>query len=75
MRGLRRNEIDETGEANEIVIDTVLGLPVYTRQVQQYIFGLPAIQHHTIYMIDVSNEPDWPDEKHVLECDWGVSYL
>lgn len=73
MKQLRQGNDDGDGE--DAVNDTVLGLPVLARQVRQYIFGLPAIHHDTLYMVDVSNEPDWPDESHVLECTWGVSYL
>ena len=75
MEELRRGGDYDGDETVDAVYDTVLGLPVLARQVRQYVFGLPAIHHDTIYMIDVPNEPDWPDERHVLECNWGVSYL
>lgn len=63
---------DEDGETIE---DTVLDLPVYKKQGTQYVYGLPALHHDSLYMIDIPNEPDWPDESHVLECTWGVAYL
>ena len=58
----------------DAVLDTVLDLPVYKRQDTQYVYGLPAL-HDPIYMIDAPNEPDWPDNPHILECTWGVAYL
>lgn len=61
-------------DGDDPVMDAVLDLPVYERQDTQYVYGLPAL-HDPIYMIDVPNEPDWPDKPHILECTWGVTYL
>lgn len=73
MTELRQGDLGNVGD--DPVLDTVLDLPVYRRQANQYVYGLPALHHDTIYMIDVPNEPDWPDESHYLECTWGVAYL
>lgn len=72
---LRRGDLGDVGEDNEPVLDAMLDLPVYGLQAIQYVYGLPALHHDTLYMVDVPNEPDWPDERHVLECTWGVAYL
>ena len=67
--------LTELRDEDNPVVDTVLDLPVYKRQDTQYVYGLPALHHEPLYMIDVPNQPDWPDEPHVLECTWGVAYL
>ena len=65
---------DEDPQALQ-VYDPVLDLPVFLCGSRQWIFGLPALQPHSLYMIHIPNEPHWRDETHLLECTWGVDYL
>ena len=68
---------EDEDEQEEGVLDPVLGLPVYYRQPRQWIFGLPRLEHGSLYMVGVPTEPNW-DEDHapyVMDCDWGVAYL
>ena len=63
-------------ENSDHVLDPVLSLPVYCGLKRQYIYGLPALQHDTMYMVDIPGEPDLPpDDEYMLECTWGVAYL
>lgn len=61
----------------EGVLDPVLELPVYYRQPRQWIFGLPRLEHESLYMVGVPTEPHWEEDyaPYVVDCDWGVAYL
>ena len=72
----------EVSDNNEKVyrMDPVLDLPVHgQKKAQQHVYGLPALQHESLYMIDIPPEPEWSDEgdfeSYTLECTWGVAFL
>lgn len=72
-----RQNIEKISEKtiNEPMLNTVLNLSVYRMQTNQYIYGLSALHHDTLYIIDIFNEPNWPDEIYMLECIWEIAYL
>ena len=72
--------IDGDGDGDDgmrQVLDPVLDLPIHRFVGTQRIYGLPALFHDTMYMIDAPSEPDWPEDvgSCVMECTWGVAYL
>ena len=72
---LRKGDLEDEENADEPVLDITLNLLVHRWQTNQYVYGLSALHHDTLYLVDVPNESDWSDESHILECTWGVTYL
>ena len=72
---LRKGDLEDEEDTDEPVLNTTLNLSVHRWQTNQYVYGLSALHHDTLYLIDVLNESDWSNESYVLECIWGVAYL
>lgn len=67
---------DDDDDGMRQVLDPVLDLPMHRFVGTQRIYGLPALFHDTVYMIDAPSELDWPEKIGcVMECTWGVVYL
>jgi hypothetical protein len=70
----------------DVIIDHVLGLPVYRGSSQQAVYGLPALANQLFYFVQAPTEGPWATDIEVggedddgqivlLECEWKIAHM